>query len=323
MVDVEALAGTTLGQYELRRLIGSGGMGAVYRGMQVNLQRDVAVKVLSNKLIANADYVERFNREALIAASLEHAHIVPIYDYGIQGEINYVVMRLLTGGSLDQRLGYVDQADRPLPSVQETLDVMRQIANALDYAHSQGVVHRDIKASNVMFDKHGDAFLVDFGIARMLESTSQLTGTGMTLGTPSYMSPEQWRGEEAVPQSDQYSVGVLAFALLTGQLPFSAPNPHSLLYMHLNDPPPSPQSIRPELGVQLDAVFEQVMAKDPTDRYETVSDFVDALEAAAPPADLKAELHQNNRLLRDHAPGGKPRRADPRLRGTQPAHCTR
>ena len=292
MVDVEALEGVTLGQYTLRKLVGSGGMGAVYRGVQVNLKRDVAVKVLSSKLTSNADYVERFNREALIAASLEHAHIVPIYDFGIQDDINYVAMRLLTGGSLDQRFGYIEEKDRPLPSIEETLEVLRQIAGALDYAHSKGVVHRDIKASNVMFDQHGDAFVVDFGIARMLESTSQLTGTGMTLGTPSYMSPEQWRGEEATPASDQYSVGIMAFALLTGRLPFQAPNPHSLLYMHLNDPPPSPQEVRPGLGKQLDEVFVKVLAKKPEGRYDTVTDFTTALEEAVPDLELRAELNQ-------------------------------
>ncbi|MEM6530654.1 MAG: serine/threonine-protein kinase, partial [Chloroflexota bacterium] len=188
MVDIQSLEGQQIGQFELRKLIGTGGMGAVYRGVQINLKRDVAVKILSNKLSKNADYIERFNREALIAASLEHTSIVPIYDYGVKDDINYVAMRLLTGGSLDDRVAYNKLNDRPLASLIEIVAMLRQLASALDYAHSRGVVHRDVKTSNVMFDEQGNAYVVDFGIARLAEVTSQLTGTGVAIGTPSYMS---------------------------------------------------------------------------------------------------------------------------------------
>jgi len=280
MVNVESLAGQSIGQYELRRLVGSGAMGAVYLGYQTNLQRDIAIKVLSSSFSNQPDYIERFNREALIAASLEHAHIVPIYDYGTQSGISYVVMRLLTGGSLDQRMNYNQAQERPLPSLKEVIQVLRQIGSALDYAHSKGVVHRDIKASNVMFDSHGDAFIVDFGIAKLTESTSQLTGTGTALGTPSYMAPEQWRGEDAHPASDQYATGVMAYALLTGQLPFTAPNPFALMQKHMYEEAESPSAIREELTTAFDPVFEQVLAKDIPDRYPSVTEFVTALEAA-------------------------------------------
>lgn len=306
MVGVETLEGAIIrGQYELRKLVGSGGMGAVYRGYQINLQRNVAIKVLSNKLSSDPDYIERFNREAVIAAKLEHAHIVPIYDHGTEGDINYVVMRLLTGGSLDERIGYGKTKDRPLPSLKETTRVLSQIASALDYAHSQGVVHRDIKASNVMFDSHGDAFIVDFGIARMVEVTSNLTGTGMTVGTPSYMAPEQWRGDDAVPASDQYATGVMAYNLLTGKLPFEAVNPFALMQKHMNEFAPSPSSVRPDLGDRFDHIFEQVLAKEPQDRFDTVTAFVEELAAASESISVRDELNRSTGFFTTTLPSAK------------------
>ncbi|HEX3050667.1 MAG TPA: serine/threonine-protein kinase, partial [Aggregatilineaceae bacterium] len=148
-----------LGQYELRELLGSGGMGAVYRGYQAALKREVAVKVLSQQLAEQPGYLERFIREAEIAAALEHAHIVPIYDYGTQQGVNYIVMRLLTGGSLTQRLRWRAENHEPLPSLREIADLLNQLASALDYAHSKGVIHRDVKPNNVMFDAQGSAYL--------------------------------------------------------------------------------------------------------------------------------------------------------------------
>lgn len=294
MVNVDSLAGKQIGQYQLRKLVGSGAMGAVYLGYQTNLQREIAIKVLSSKLSSQADYIERFNREALIAASLEHAHIVPIYDYGTEDEVNYVVMRLLTGGSLDQRMSYNQARERPLPSLKEVVNVLRQIAGALDYAHSKGVVHRDVKSSNVMFDSHGDAFLVDFGIAKLTNMTSQLTGTGTALGTPSYMAPEQWRGETAVPASDQYAVGVMAYALFTGRLPYTAPNPFALMQKHMYEELEPPQDIRPELGGSFTEVFERAMAKEAVDRYPNVTAFVDDLERAYDDmgGEMQTKLHE-------------------------------
>lgn len=182
-MSIENLSGKAFGQYQLRQLLGAGGMGAVYLGYQANLKREVAVKVLSVTLAQQTDYVERFTREAQTAAALEHAHIVPVYDYGTQDGISYVIMRLLTGGSLAERLTLRAESDNPLPTLAEVADVMKKLASALDYAHSKGVIHRDIKANNVMFDDQGSPFLVDFGIAKLTHATSALTGTGVTMGT--------------------------------------------------------------------------------------------------------------------------------------------
>src|SRR5215212_5432336 len=178
-MGVDNLVGQTIGQYQFTELLGTGGMGAVYRATQNNLRREVAVKVLSGRLSEQPGYIQRFTREAKISAALEHPNIVPIYDYGTEGSISYVVMRLLTGGSLAQRLTPKPDGSMALPSMGEVSTFLRQLTSALDYAHSRSVIHRDIKPGNVMFDGHGTAYLVDFGIAKLMSgATSSITGTG-------------------------------------------------------------------------------------------------------------------------------------------------
>ncbi|MHB8625581.1 MAG: protein kinase domain-containing protein [Aggregatilineales bacterium] len=273
------LTGQTLGQYELRELLGSGGMGAVYRGYQASLKRVVAVKVLPLGLSSQPGYLERFEREATTSASLEHAHIVPVYDYGTQNNVSYIVMRLLTGGSLSDRMAQMTREGKPLPSLGEISELLKQLASALDYAHNQGVIHRDIKPSNVMFDNHGTAYLVDFGIAKLADSTgSSLTGTGMTVGTPSYMPPEQWQGEPVTPASDQYALGVVIYNLVTGHLPFEAPTPFVLMHKHVNEPPTPPSAFRADLPEAVGLVIGRVLSKAPADRFPTVTAFAQAFE---------------------------------------------
>lgn len=274
MNNLQDLSGQSLGQYTLTELMGTGGMGAVYRARQTKLERDVAIKILNLSLGSDQDYIARFNREAKTSAQLEHAHIVPVYDYGTQGNVSYVVMRLLTGGSLADRLAYSKESGRPLPSLNETAEILRQLGSALDYAHSQGVIHRDIKTSNVMFDDHGTAFLVDFGIAKITTATTGLTGTGMTMGTPSYMAPEQWRGEGISPAVDQYSLGVMAYAMLTGHLPFEADTPFQLMHKHLNEDPTPLASYRDDLPNPVRTVIARTLKKEPEDRYPDLKTFV-------------------------------------------------
>jgi serine/threonine protein kinase len=280
LFGLQNLSGYTLGQYELRDLLGSGGMGAVYLGYQAVLERLVAIKVLNAALITDTDYLARFTREAKTSASLEHPHIVPVYDYGTQEGISYVVMRYLTGGSLAERLDHSTRTGRPLPSLSETAQIIRQLASALDYAHERGVIHRDVKTNNVMFDNQGTAFLVDFGIAKLTYSTSALTGTGMSVGTPSYMSPEQWRGEPVTSAADQYALAVTAYAMLTGRLPFEAETPFALMHKHLNEMPTPVQAFRGDLPEGVRDILSRALSKEPNARYESTSAFARDLETA-------------------------------------------
>ena len=279
-VNFRALAGQTWGQYELREMIGMGGMGAVYRAYQPTLQRFVALKLLPPSIASESSHAERFRREAQTVAKLEHAHIVPVYDYGRQTGIFYVVMRMLTGGSLTQRLEHAEQTDGKLPSLSETAEVLKQLARALDYAHSRGVIHRDIKASNVMFDDQGSPFLVDFGIAKLVGSNTQLTGTGMAMGTPSYMAPEQWKGESVTAATDQYALGVMTYVMVTGRLPFEGQTPFALMHKHLSEEPTPPQIWRSELPEAVKDVLNTAMAKAPRDRYPSIRAFADAFAEA-------------------------------------------
>ncbi len=275
-INLKDLAGQVLGQYELTTLLGMGGMGAVYEATQASLNRSVAIKVLSPALAAEAGYAERFSREAQVAAALEHPNIVPVYDYGSDNGLSYVVMRHLTGGSLADRL----EKGEP-PSLAETVHIIERLAAALDYAHSQGIVHRDIKSSNVMFDEHNTPFLVDFGIAKLLGATSALTGTGVMMGTPLYMAPEQWRSEGITAETDQYALGVLTYGLLTGHMPFAATTPFALMQQHLNEAPPPPTTYRADLPTGLQQVVDRALAKEPGERYPSVRAFAEALATAA------------------------------------------
>ncbi len=277
---MESLAGQIFGQYELRELAGVGGMGAVYRAFQASLDRDVAVKILAPSLGSEPDYLERFTREAKTAAALEHPNIVPIYDYGTQDNHNFVVMRFLSGGTLAQRLHRQRDGDEPLMSLEEIGGLLKGLADALDYAHGQGVIHRDIKPSNIMFDNRGNVSLVDFGIAKLMQNAAALTGTGVSMGTPLYMSPEQWRAEAPSPSTDQYAMGVVVYILVTGQPPFEAPTPYGLMHRHLNDTPTPPQVLRPGVPAAVSQVLLRAMAKTAAERFPTVTAFAQAFDAA-------------------------------------------
>jgi serine/threonine protein kinase len=271
-MNIRELAGMQIDEFELVNLIGEGGMSAVYRAYQEELDRYVAMKILSEQLAKDPDYMTRFQQEAKMAASLEHPHIVPVYDFGIHQAMSFVVMRLLNH-TLTDRL----TASTPM-ILNDLIVMMEQIARALDYAHSRGIVHRDVKPSNIMFDESRTAYLVDFGIAKATQAETGLTAEHMVLGTPSYMSPEQWRGEGISSGSDQYAFAIVIFQALTGQLPFRADTPSQLMYKHLHDAPPSANTINPNLSPAVADVLNRAMDKNAARRYPLMSNFVNALK---------------------------------------------
>ncbi|MDX2076712.1 MAG: serine/threonine protein kinase [bacterium] len=268
------------GEYVIESELGVGGMGAVYKASQQSLNRVVAIKVMNIQLARQTGFAERFAREAQTSALLEHPNIIPIYDYGQQDGYVYLVMRLLTGHSLAERLSAQAESDQPLPNLSEVTHLIKQIASALDYAHAKGVIHRDIKPSNIMFDETGRPYLVDFGIAKLLSANSGLTGTGVAMGTPNFMPPEQWRSDPVTPATDQYALGVIVYNILTGKLPFEGDTPFALMHKHLHEYPTPPHQQRAELPEKISPILMRALAKDPQERYATCTDFADALISA-------------------------------------------
>ncbi len=269
------MIGTRLGPYRITELIGEGGMATVYRAHQASMDRYVAVKVIRTGLLLDPSLRERFQREARLIARLEHPHLLPVYDFDGEHNPPYIVMRFLEGGTLRQVL---DRGELPL---EETLYMLRQVATALDYAHRQGVVHRDLKPSNIMIDREGNAFVTDFGIARVADSQENLTGTGILVGTPAYMSPEQAQARGDVDgKADLYALGAIVFEMLTGSPPFKHESQLGVLMAHINEPAPSVCDRKPGIPERVDAVLRRALAKDPADRHATADALVEDLAAA-------------------------------------------
>jgi len=230
--ELMSLVGKSLGQFRLVEHLGSGGMATVFKAYQPTLDRYVAVKVLPAYYARDPIFVKRFEQEARSVAKLAHPNIVQIYDFGEQDNITYIVMEYVDGGTLKDRL-----RQRGLP-VPDAVDFVIQAAEGLDYAHSQGIVHRDVKPANMLLRKDGHLLLSDFGIAKILGGTTELTRFGTSIGTPQYISPEQGTGQPVDRRSDIYSLGIVFFHCLTGHLPFNADSPLSITVKHLNEPLP-------------------------------------------------------------------------------------
>jgi serine/threonine protein kinase len=260
---MDDLKGKTLGRYKLLVDIGQGGMSTVYKARDLDTKKEVAVKVLTPYVAQEPKFRERFDREIRLLKDLEHAHIVPVLNYGEDEGITYIVMPFYSGGTLQDR---IDDGGLGLDEVGR---FMEELTGALQYAHDKGIVHRDIKPSNVLVDKDGQAMLSDFGFAYVSETSHSLTGS-VLIGTPAFMSPEQCRGEEINARSDQYSLGAVLYQLTTGRLPFDGDTPMSVVIKHINDPLPRPRFLNPHLPDVLEAVIMKSMAKDPEDRYESM-----------------------------------------------------
>jgi serine/threonine-protein kinase len=263
-------------QYEIECEIGRGGMAVVYRARDIRLNRTVALKVLPPELAYDPAIRMRFTREAQTSAQLSHAHIVPIYDVGEREGIAYFVMGLVTGGNLASLL-----AREPRQPISEVRRLASEVADALAYAHLRGVIHRDIKPDNILLDGlSGRAMVTDFGIARAVEAGPRLTLTGVAVGTPAYMSPEQAVGDREVDgRSDIYSLGIVAYQMLTGRVPFAGTNSVALLLKHVGEPPRPITELRPETPRPLREAIERALSKDAEDRWPTADALRDALIA--------------------------------------------
>lgn len=264
-----------LGKYEIRSLLGQGGMATVYLAYQSDIDREVAIKVLPPHPGQDPQFMDRFQQEARTIARLQHPHILPVFDFGVENEILYLVMPYVGGGSLKNLM----QGRRLPPS--RIVEVITDVASAIDYAHRQGVIHRDIKPDNILLDKEGNPILTDFGIAKLLESNVQFTASGGFLGTPAYMAPEQGRGVKDIDgRADIYALGVLAFEMLTGRHPYSAETPMMVMFKHVSDPVPSLLEVAPEYPPAVDGVLQRALAKDREARYQTATEFAKALASA-------------------------------------------
>lgn len=270
------LTGRTIGKYQLTERIGRGGMADVYKAYQAGLDRFVAVKAIHETMADSDEFVERFRREARSVANLRHPNILQVIDFDQDDGVNYMVMEYIQGGTLKDYL-----ADKERLPAYEALLIARQVADALAYAHENGMVHRDVKPANIMFtDKsHSHVVLTDFGIARLVDA-SHLTMSGMMIGTPAYMSPESGRGETVDARADIYSLGVVLYELLAGDVPFSADAPYAVIIKHINDQPPALSSFGVEVPDAVAQIVLRCLLKEPEARYQNAADLRDALALA-------------------------------------------
>jgi len=271
-------AGQEVDQYILTQQIGEGGMGVVFSAQQPRMNRNVAIKFLSEDEYADsleAGGKQRFEREVQMIAQLEHPNVLPVYAFGYHDEVPYIVMRYMTGGTFSDRLKEGQM------QIEDVLHLLGQVAEALDYAHERGIVHRDLKPANIFMDNRKNAYLADFGLAKTMSGSHDLTRTDEGIsGTPDYMSPEQVRGVRLDGRSDVYSLGIITYQALAGTPPFQGSNPMETVLKHLSAKVPSLHEAVPSIPPEVDAIFERILAKDPSQRYPLATGFIDDLSQA-------------------------------------------
>src|SRR5258706_4643048 len=279
------LTGTTLGKYQIMERLGRGGMADVYRAYQPGMDRIVAIKIMHGHLATDESFITRFKREAHTVGNLRHPNIVQVIDFDIQDDEYYMVMEFIQGDTLKTLL----QSRGALP-VTEALDITIKLADALAYAHAEGMIHRDIKPANILFSKNNTPILTDFGIARIMDA-SGLTMSGAFVGTPSYVSPEAGRGEPVDERADIYSLGIVLYEMLTGTVPYDADTPYALIMKHINDPLPMPRQFNAALPEAVERVVLKALAKNKEDRFQTATEFKTALENAKQAALSQMQTH--------------------------------
>jgi serine/threonine-protein kinase len=275
MINDRWLGQTLGGRYRIEELLGQGGMSSVYRAVDPNLRRVVAVKMIHPHLSNNEEFVRRFEEEASSVAQLRHPNIIQVYDFNHDQGLYYMVMEFVLGETLQQRMKRLSANQRRLP-YSEIIRYIIDVCEAVDYAHKRQMIHRDIKPANIMLDVNGHAILMDFGIAKIIGGHKH-TATGAVIGTAMYMSPEQVRGDRFDHRTDIYSIGITLFEMVHGRPPFDADSTMTLMMKHLNEPVPDLRQLQPDAPEDLIRVIEKALAKDPAERYQSAAEMSAAL----------------------------------------------